>query len=156
MFVYCFHDWFRCCNVVVSRFRFSRNFDCMNKTPICYIYMSYSQLRLCPPPFLRRGHIYMKDAHCAETNEKSIFRFFFWVMVNCVYNFWRLTIIFKCITDKKIFVQKWPNLHEICEMCWNEWKKNFLIFAIFSFWDMVVFVHKIGQFFWWILSKIKK
>ena len=30
------------------------------------------------PPLLpsRSGHIYMKDAHCAEPNEKLIFRFF--------------------------------------------------------------------------------
>ena len=29
-------------------------------------------------------------------------------------------------------------------MCWNEWKINF---PSFSFWDMAVFVFKIGQFF---------
>ena len=31
-------------------------------------------------------------------------------------------------------------------MGWNEWKIIFQIFAIFSFWDMLVFVLKIGQF----------
>ena len=29
------------------------------------------------PPSLRNSQIYMKDANCAETNEKSIFRFLF-------------------------------------------------------------------------------
>ena len=29
-------------------------------------------------------------------------------------------------------------------MCWNEWKINFLIFVIFSFWDMVAYAFKIG------------
>ena len=46
-----------------------------------------------------------------------------------------------------IFIfQKWQRLHERCGMCWNEWKIKFPIFTIFSFWDMVVFVFKIGKF----------
>ena len=38
--------------------------------------MIVSQLRICrlPTP-LRSGHLYIKDAQCAETNEKSYFRF---------------------------------------------------------------------------------
>ena len=43
--------------------------------------------------------------------------------------------------------QKSSYLHERCGMCWNEWKINILMFAVFSFWVMVVFVLKIGQFF---------
>ena len=34
-----------------------------------------SQVRICPSP-LRSGHIYMKDSHSAESNEKSYFRLF--------------------------------------------------------------------------------
>ena len=35
-----------------------------------------SQLRICTtPPSLRSGHLYMEDAQCAETNEKSCIRF---------------------------------------------------------------------------------
>ena len=36
------------------------------------------------PPPLRSGHIHMKDAHSAESNEKSYFRFLFfqlWLIV---------------------------------------------------------------------------
>ena len=29
--------------------------------------------------------------------------------------------------------QKWPSLHERCLLCWNRWKINFTIFAIFIF-----------------------
>ena len=58
---------------------------------------------------LRSGHIYVKDAHYTEPNEKSIFLF----------------LIFKFIYN---FVQKWPNLQERCFFC-----------ATFSFWDMVDF-----------------
>ena len=50
----------------------------------------------------------------------------------------------KCF--KLFFFQKCLNIHETRRMCWNEWKINFLIFAILSFWDMVVFVLKIGHF----------
>ena len=40
-----------------------------------------------PSSPLRSGHIYMRDAHSAESNEKSCFRFFiFWVMADCIYN----------------------------------------------------------------------
>ena len=47
-------------------------------------------LHTSPLP-LRSGHIYMKDAHCAEPNEKSFIRFFrfyfiFRVMADCIYN----------------------------------------------------------------------
>ena len=41
------------------------------------VYFSQLTIRRPPPP-IRSGHIYMKDAHCAEpTNEKSIFRLYF-------------------------------------------------------------------------------
>ena len=42
------------------------------------IIWDFSQLKICrPSPFpLRRGHIYMRDAHSAESSEKSISRFF--------------------------------------------------------------------------------
>ena len=42
--------------------------------------------------------------------------------------------------------QKWPNrifVSKCCTMFYNEWKNNFPIFAIFSFWYMVDFVLKI-------------
>ena len=45
-----------------------------------------SQLRICRTPLpLRSSHIYMKGAHCAKLNEKSIFRFIFF-MIDCIYN----------------------------------------------------------------------
>ena len=38
------------------------------------------------PPFLRSGPIYMKDAHSAELNEKSHFRFFeLWLIAFTIY-----------------------------------------------------------------------
>ena len=90
------------------------------------------------PPYeespLRSGHFYMKGAHCAEPNEKSIFLSIFlelWLI---------LFTIFKCVTDQKwpikiIIIQKWTNLQERCTLCWNELK---ISFPISSFWDMVV------------------
>ena len=33
-------------------------------------------------------------------------------------------------------------------MCWNEWKINFQIYAIFSFWDIGIFVLKTVNFRW--------
>ena len=38
--------------------------------------------------------------------------------------------------------QFWSGFYGRCAMCWNEWKIYFLIFAIFSFRDMVDFVLK--------------
>ena len=54
-----------------------------------------------------------------------------------------LAELIKCFT---FFFLKWPYLYERYGIYWNEWKINFLIFMIFSFWDMVTFVPKISQF----------
>ena len=35
----------------------------------------FNSIYITPPPPLRSSHIYMRDAHCAESNEISIFRF---------------------------------------------------------------------------------
>ena len=37
-------------------------------------------------PPLRNGYIYMKDAQCTETNEKSIFRFLFFELWSILYS----------------------------------------------------------------------
>ena len=52
-------------------------------------------------PPLRSGTLFMKDAHSAESNEKSIIRFFFLVMDDCIYSLRWLTWIFKCVTIQK-------------------------------------------------------
>ena len=39
--------------------------------------MTLSQVKICRPPPLKSDQIFMKDAECAETNEKSIFPFLF-------------------------------------------------------------------------------
>ena len=73
---------------------------------------------------LRIAPIFMKDAHSAESNEKSIFRFLFfelWLIVFIIYG-WH-TWIFEFHRPKKI-VQKWPHLQERCAMSWNEWKNG--------------------------------
>ena len=55
-----------------------------------------------PPLPLRIAPIFMKDAHSAETNEKTIFRFlFFQVMANCIHNLQCDDWIFKCVTNQK-------------------------------------------------------
>ena len=55
--------------------------------------------------FFKSVHIFMKDAECAETNEKSNFRFlFFRVMVNFYSkhpNFWRIFTIIRKIKNLK-------------------------------------------------------
>ena len=44
--------------------------------------MVVSQLRICRTPLqFRSGHIYIKDAQYAETNEKSYFRFFLFLVI---------------------------------------------------------------------------
>ena len=56
----------------------------------------------------------MKDAHCAETSEKSIFqRFELWLIVFTIYGD---THGFLSVIDQKEIVEKWPNLQERCVM----------------------------------------
>ena len=86
-------------------------------------------------------HRYERCAMCWnewQSNFPIYAIFIFWVMVDFVHNF-QVYIRPKI----SIFLQKWPNLHERCAMYWNEWKLNF---PFFSFWDISVFLHKIGQF----------
>ena len=60
----------------------------MRMYQVMYIYMYWSEGlslgRICRTPPPQKGHIYVKDAHSAESNEKSIFRFLFfelWLIV---------------------------------------------------------------------------
>ena len=41
------------------------------------IFLAFSQIRICRPFPLNFDLVFMKDAECAETNEKSIFRLLF-------------------------------------------------------------------------------
>ena len=93
----------------------------------------------------------MDDAKCAETNEKSIFRFlFFQLLWKFQWKFGDLSTkvtitflaMFNYMKKKKfyIFIFKCSNLQERCGMCRNEWKIHF---PILSFWVMVDFVLKI-------------
>ena len=67
-----------------------------------------------PPPF-RSGHIYMKDAHSAKSNDKLVFRFLrfsfceSWLIGFTVYG---VTSGFSSVSPTKI-VHKWPNSQEI-------------------------------------------
>ena len=96
--------------------------------------MCFSQLRICrqPPHILSNGHIYMKDAQCAKTNEKIIFRF----MRILFFELWLILFtIFKCFyfnNRPNFFFQKWSNVHERCAMSWSEWKINLFVFEIWS------------------------
>ena len=58
-----------------------------------------------PPAPLRSGHIYMKDAHCAAPNEKSIFRFLFFELWPIVFTFYGDTPEISSVspTKKKLF-----------------------------------------------------
>ena len=38
------------------------------------------------PPSLKNGKIFMKDAECAETNKKTIFRFYFLILFSVIIN----------------------------------------------------------------------
>ena len=52
--------------------------------------LALSQVRICRPPTLRSSHIYMKDAHSAESYEKSHFRFSFfelWLILLTIYGY---------------------------------------------------------------------
>ena len=72
--------------------------------------LSYSQLRTCrplppPTPLLPLDIVRFtcrRDFHCAESNEKSIFRFLFfelWFIKFTIYR--RHTLISKYVTDQK-------------------------------------------------------
>ena len=93
--------------------------------------MGFSELRICRSfsPQLRNRHICMRDAHCAELDEKSVLIFFFLHFQACHR---------PKMTKNIVVTQKWPDLHERYAMCWNEWNINFLIFGIFIFGDMIV------------------
>ena len=87
------------------------------------------------PPYQGVGifHIHMKDAHCVETNEKSIFRFLFFSMVDCMYNLQVTHPIFHVCHRPKKILQKWPKFHGRCAMCWNESEINFSDFQFFRY-----------------------
>ena len=95
----------------------------------------------------RVGHIYKEDAHI----EVAIFTWkkptvlkrmknklsdFYYLSYGWLYlQFTGDTPSFLSVSPtKKNFFPKWPNLHESCAMCWNEWKVNF---SIFNFWGMI-------------------
>ena len=84
--------------------------------------------------------IFMKDAHSAESNEKSILRYIYFYSCGWLYlKYTGDTPRFSSVSQTKKIVQKWSNLQERFAMSWNEWKINF---AIFIFWVMVDFVLK--------------
>ena len=69
-------------------------------------------------PPLRSGHIYMKDARNAASNEKScirFFRFLFFVLWLIAYTLAHL----RCASKQNFFLQKWPNLQERCTLIWQ-------------------------------------
>ena len=84
--------------------------------------------------------IFMKDTQCAETNEKSIFWFLFFVLWSILFT------IFKCFylnNQPKLSTKKVPSKDAKCS------ETDFLVLdffcAIFSFWDMVDSVFNSGK-----------
>ena len=63
-----------------------------------------------------------------------------------IFKYHNLTIVRLWCNIKIKNIHKWSNLHKRCGMCRNEWKINFRIFAILSFWDIIIFVLKVGNF----------
>ena len=65
---------------------FILGFNCLvnSKDKIELSVLTLCQVRMVVPPPLRNGRIFMKAAECAETNEKSIFRF----LVFEIWSFW--------------------------------------------------------------------
>ena len=55
------------------------------------------------PPHIRSDPIFIKDAHSAESHEKSIFRLLFFELWLIVLQFTVHTWIFKCVTDRIFF-----------------------------------------------------
>ena len=106
----------------------------------CWIIYGLFLIKNMQTPPLRSGYIYMTNAHCVETNEKSILRYLFfelWLIIFQVFR-WN-TLISKCATDqnrKKKSLQKWPISNEICAMCWNEWKIHFWQFIAYGIWSI--------------------
>ena len=83
------------------------------------------------PPPLRSGHIYMKDAHSAESNEKSYIRFF-WFLV------FELWLIEFTIYDDTLGVPptKTKKLSKSGQICRKKWPN--LVFEIMVDLDLVV------------------
>ena len=88
----------------------------------------------------KSSQIYMKDAQCAELNEKSVFRFLWFYILNYGRFCSQFLMNNRPKLPKKKLLQKWIDLHERCAMCWNERIINFSIFVIFTLWDMVDYV----------------
>ena len=82
-------------------------------------------MQISPPP-LRSGPIFMKDVHSAESNEKSCFRFFQFLVFKLWLSLSYLTLTSSyvcnlrwhnsCATDQKKVFQKWSNSQERCAL----------------------------------------
>ena len=64
-----------------------------------YAWAALSQLRICRTPSLSFDPTFMKDAQCAETNEKTIFRLLRFIF---------LKLSWKFIENWQFLEQKWP------------------------------------------------
>ena len=88
-----------------------------------------------PPPLVKSGYLYMKDAECVEPNEKSYFRFLVFDL-NIGRQRW-LPFGYR----KKI-VQNWPNLQGrcglICKLFFSSWV-CFVRSLIFEIWSILYF-----------------
>jgi len=80
-----------------------------------------SQQRICRPlPPLRSGHLYLKDAQCTETKEKSYLRF----------------LVLTSKRSKKMHkkckkIQMWPNLQERSGLLWQWFFVQMIFFVQF-------------------------
>ena len=123
--------------------------------------MALSQVRICRPLPLQKW----KDETCPWIRETWKMPTVLNRMKNHLSDFSNLKSDFSNLTHQgaasqqiiladwinswtTFFFQKLPNLHERCWMWWDEWKIISYIFAIFSFWDMVILYFKIGNFRW--------
>ena len=115
-----------CWNVWKTVFRFMR-FSVLDIWTI----WSVTKKDMQTPPPLRSGHLYIKDAQFAETNEISCIRF----------------LVFELLSPKRLqkmrkknVVQKLPNLQERCGLI-RQWLSSSWVFfcATLSFRDIVDF-----------------
>ena len=90
---------------------------------------------------LRNCHIYMKDAQCAETNERSIFLFLSFLF----FELWSILYLEFTESYKSFDLNNWPKMYFFFKTCAIFWNKCRTEFQISSFSGKVDFVPKIPR-----------
>ena len=131
-------DWNRSITTFLLIWKFSRKLKMKilfwTKKKIYRVNPIYGYADPTPPFPLRSGHIHVKDAHCAETNKKSIFRFLFFNLRLIVYTIYRWhTQISMCIINQKKSFESGQDYMEDAQFVETN-EKPIFHFLVFEIW----------------------